>query len=75
MYLISLRLALVQYLPKESIISKMRIVVMPVVDKPFSVIVCVVAPKVMEDHVVLLIHEASLYVYVSEYSHNTIGNE
>lgn len=33
-----------------------------VVDNPFSSIVCVVAPKVQEGHVAVLIHECSMYV-------------
>ncbi|KAG6449372.1 hypothetical protein O3G_MSEX006036 [Manduca sexta] len=40
---------------------KKRIVMFPVMDKPFAVIVCVVAPKILEEHVPVVIHECFLF--------------
>ncbi|XP_059055521.1 cGMP-dependent 3',5'-cyclic phosphodiesterase-like [Achroia grisella] len=41
--------------------AKKRIVMFPVLDKPFSVVTCVVAPRIVEEHVAVLIHECFLF--------------
>ncbi|KAM3963607.1 cGMP-dependent 3',5'-cyclic phosphodiesterase [Aphomia sociella] len=41
--------------------TKKRVVMFPIVDKPFSIIVCVVAPKIIEENVAVLIHECFLF--------------
>ncbi|XP_052748765.1 cGMP-dependent 3',5'-cyclic phosphodiesterase-like isoform X2 [Galleria mellonella] len=41
--------------------EKKRIVMFPIVDKPFSIIVCVVAPKIVEENVATLIYECFLF--------------
>ncbi|KAL4710587.1 hypothetical protein ACJJTC_003223 [Scirpophaga incertulas] len=41
--------------------QKKRIMMYPVPDKPFSVIVCVVAPKVQEEHVAMFVQECFLF--------------
>ncbi|XP_026732402.1 cGMP-dependent 3',5'-cyclic phosphodiesterase-like isoform X2 [Trichoplusia ni] len=40
---------------------KRRVVTFPLVDTPFSVLFCVVSPKIQEGHVAMLIHECSLF--------------
>ncbi|XP_072939008.1 cGMP-dependent 3',5'-cyclic phosphodiesterase-like [Epargyreus clarus] len=42
---------------------KKRILLFPVADKPFSVIVCVVAPKVLEETVGFICHECFLFCW------------
>ncbi|KAJ0175809.1 hypothetical protein K1T71_008968 [Dendrolimus kikuchii] len=43
--------------------SKKRLVVFPVCDNPFSVIICVAAPKILEEHVAMLAHECFLFTW------------
>ncbi|XP_028030850.1 cGMP-dependent 3',5'-cyclic phosphodiesterase-like [Bombyx mandarina] len=52
---------LAPYFPKDS--SKKHLVLYPVIDKPFSVIVCVVAPKTSEDAVPVIIRECFLFTW------------
>ncbi|XP_045515112.1 cGMP-dependent 3',5'-cyclic phosphodiesterase-like [Pieris brassicae] len=49
------------YVTKDNI--KKRVIMFPVADKTFSVIVCVIAPKILEEHVTILIHECFLFVW------------
>lgn len=48
-----------QHLSKDN--PKRRVVTFPLVDTPFSVLFCVVSPKIQEGHVAMLIHECSLF--------------
>ncbi|XP_028164363.1 cGMP-dependent 3',5'-cyclic phosphodiesterase-like [Ostrinia furnacalis] len=52
---------LAPYVPKDT--QKRRMVMYPISDRPFSVIVCILAPKVQEDHVAILIHECFLFTW------------
>ncbi|KAL0881167.1 hypothetical protein ABMA27_002280 [Loxostege sticticalis] len=47
------------FVPKDN--QKRRMMLYPIPDKPFSIIVCVLAPKVQEDHVSIIIHECFLF--------------
>ncbi|CAK1540739.1 unnamed protein product [Leptosia nina] len=46
------------YVTKDN--TKKRVIMFPVCDKTFSVIVCVIAPKLLEEHAAILIHECFL---------------
>ncbi|XP_047530580.1 cGMP-dependent 3',5'-cyclic phosphodiesterase-like [Vanessa atalanta] len=48
------------FLSKE---AKKRVIMCPITDKQFSIIVCVVAPKVLEEQVALIIHECFLFCW------------
>ncbi|CAG4949373.1 unnamed protein product [Colias eurytheme] len=43
--------------------TKKRVIMFPVADKPFSVVVCVIAAKVLEENVAVLIHECFLFAW------------
>ncbi|XP_045494670.1 cGMP-dependent 3',5'-cyclic phosphodiesterase-like [Colias croceus] len=43
--------------------TKKRVIMFPVTDKPFSVVVCVIAAKVLEENVAVLIHECFLFAW------------
>ncbi|XP_013196675.1 cGMP-dependent 3',5'-cyclic phosphodiesterase [Amyelois transitella] len=49
------------YLQKDQ--SKRRVILHPVADKPFAIIVCVVAPKILEERVANVINECYLFVW------------
>ncbi|XP_045447651.1 cGMP-dependent 3',5'-cyclic phosphodiesterase-like [Melitaea cinxia] len=42
---------------------KKRVIMYPLADKPFSIIVCIVAPKILEEQVALLIYESFLFCW------------
>lgn len=49
-----------QYLPKDN--AKRRVVMVPIMDKPFAVVFCIIAAKIQEDTVIPIVHECSLCV-------------
>ncbi|XP_050347355.1 cGMP-dependent 3',5'-cyclic phosphodiesterase-like [Nymphalis io] len=48
------------YVTKE---AKKRVIMSPITDNQFSIIVCVVAPKVLEEQVALITHECFLFCW------------
>ncbi|XP_068632592.1 cGMP-dependent 3',5'-cyclic phosphodiesterase-like [Battus philenor] len=47
----------------ETEVPKRRVVMFPIADNPFSIIVCVVAPKMLEERVGLVVHEGFLFFW------------
>ncbi|XP_032515588.1 cGMP-dependent 3',5'-cyclic phosphodiesterase-like [Danaus plexippus] len=43
--------------------AKKRVVMFPIGDNPFSIIICAVAPKIVEEQVALIIHECFVFVW------------
>lgn len=59
-YTIQWRSFIFQFIPDDN--TRKRVVLMPLNGDPFAVIFCIVAPKIIEGDVPLVIHECSLYV-------------